>query len=75
MERRFYFTGTNNLNLGTGTVTPNASRQVTANGGTLTVGGIIGGGAVNLTKAGRRYAYLDRRQHFYRFDNFQRRIY
>ncbi|HRG10625.1 MAG TPA: autotransporter-associated beta strand repeat-containing protein, partial [Cyclobacteriaceae bacterium] len=33
----FAFTGTQNLNLGTGAVTPNASRQVTVNGGELTV--------------------------------------
>ena len=31
----FAFTGTQNLNLGTGAVTPNASRQITVNGGTL----------------------------------------
>src|SRR5207248_991422 len=48
----FAFTGTKDLNLGTGAVTPNASRQLSVNGGTLTVGGVIGGGAVNLTKAG-----------------------
>ena len=48
----FTFTGANDLNLGTGAVTPNASRQVTVNGSTLTVGGVIGGGAINLTKAG-----------------------
>jgi autotransporter-associated beta strand protein len=48
----FSFTGTQNLNLGTGSVTPNASRQVTVNGGELTVGGIIGGGAIGITKLG-----------------------
>ena len=47
----FAFTGTKDLNLGAGAVTPNASRQVTVNGGTLTVGGIIGG-SISLTKAG-----------------------
>lgn len=41
-----------NLNLGTGAVTPNASRQVTVSQNNLTVGGAIGGGAVTLTKAG-----------------------
>jgi autotransporter-associated beta strand protein len=48
----FNFVGTQDLNLGTGAVTPNASRMVTVSGGTLTVGGPIGGGAVSLTKAG-----------------------
>jgi autotransporter-associated beta strand protein len=48
----FTFTGTKDLNLGTGAVTPNASRQVTVNGGNLTVGGVIAGGAISLTKAG-----------------------
>lgn len=48
----FAFTGTKDLNLGTGAVTMSASRVVTVNGGTLTVGGAVGGGAVSLTKAG-----------------------
>ncbi|NBV53831.1 MAG: hypothetical protein EBR83_10005, partial [Verrucomicrobia bacterium] len=48
----FAFTGTNSLSLGVGAVTPSASRTVTINGGTLQVGGIIGGGAISLTKAG-----------------------
>jgi hypothetical protein len=48
----FAFTGTQNLNLGTGGVTPSASRQVTVNGGELTVGGVIGGGAIGITKLG-----------------------
>jgi autotransporter-associated beta strand protein len=48
----FVFTGTRSLNLGTGAVTPNASRQVTVSANTLTVGGVIGGGAITLTKAG-----------------------
>jgi len=47
----FVFTGTNDLNLGTGAVTLGASPTVTVNGGTLTVGGVIGGG-FGLTKAG-----------------------
>ncbi|MGD0089335.1 MAG: autotransporter-associated beta strand repeat-containing protein, partial [Planctomycetota bacterium] len=46
------FTGTNSLDLGAGAVTPNASRIVTVSASTLTVGGAIGGGAINLTKAG-----------------------
>src|SRR5262249_45126646 len=46
------FVGTNNLNLGTGAVTPNANRVVTVGASTLTVGGVIGGGAISLTKAG-----------------------
>jgi len=50
----FTFTGTGDIDLGTGAVAMSATRQVTANGGTLTVGGIIGdgGGAFGLTKAG-----------------------
>ncbi len=42
----------NNLNLGTGPVTPNASRQINVSANTLTVGGVIGGGAIALTKTG-----------------------
>ena len=48
----FTFTGTRSLNLGNGVVTPNANRQLTINGNTLTVGGAIGGGAISLTKLG-----------------------
>ena len=49
----FTFGGTNPLNLGPGTVTVNANRQITVNGaGALTVGGSFNGGAYNLTKAG-----------------------
>ncbi|MCX7002206.1 MAG: autotransporter-associated beta strand repeat-containing protein [bacterium] len=48
----FTFTGTRNLNLGSGAVTPNANRIVTVTAGTLAVGGAIGGGAISLTKAG-----------------------
>ncbi|MCX6245729.1 MAG: autotransporter-associated beta strand repeat-containing protein [Bacteroidetes bacterium] len=48
----FTYTGTDDLNLGTGAVSMNASRQVTTNGGTLTVGGVISGSGFGLTKAG-----------------------
>ena len=48
----FAFAGPNNLNLGTGNVVMNASRIVTVNAGTLTVGGIISGATFGLTKAG-----------------------
>jgi fibronectin-binding autotransporter adhesin len=48
----FAFTGTKDLNLGTGAVTMNASRIVTVNGGNLTVGGAISGTGDGLTKAG-----------------------
>ncbi|MCE2994785.1 MAG: autotransporter-associated beta strand repeat-containing protein, partial [Flammeovirgaceae bacterium] len=48
----FTFTGTQNLNLGTGAITPNANRLVTVNAGILTVNGAIGGGAVSITKGG-----------------------
>ena len=47
----FTFVGTQNLNLGTGAVTPNANRQVTVTANTLTVGGVIGG-TFNLSKMG-----------------------
>jgi autotransporter-associated beta strand protein len=52
----FAFTGTNSLNLGTGTVSLGSTvgnRTVTANASTLTIGGIISNGtATGLTKAG-----------------------
>ncbi len=48
----FAFTGTHNLNLGIGAVTLSANRQVTVNGGILTVGGGISGDTFTLTKAG-----------------------
>jgi autotransporter-associated beta strand protein len=48
----FAFTGTNNLNLGTGAVAMNASRTVTVNAGNLTVGGSISGSGFGLTKNG-----------------------
>ena len=48
----FTFTGTNDLNLGTGAITMNASRTVTVNAGNLTVGGVISGIGFRLTKAG-----------------------
>lgn len=41
-----------NLNLGTGAVTPSTSRQINVSANTLTVGGVIGGGAISLTKTG-----------------------
>ena len=48
------FTGSNDLNMGTGAVTINANRTVTITAGTLTVGGGIGqsGGTRTLTKNG-----------------------
>jgi autotransporter-associated beta strand protein len=50
----FSFTGTNDLNMGTGAVTLGATRTVTVTNGNLTVGGIIGdGGNVRgIIKAG-----------------------
>ena len=48
----FSFTGTNSLNLGTGTVTMNADRQITVTNNTLTIGGAISQGTRSLTKAG-----------------------
>jgi len=46
------FTGSQNLNLGTGAVTMDASRSVTVSANTLTVGGAIGGAGFGLTKRG-----------------------
>jgi fibronectin-binding autotransporter adhesin len=54
----FTFTGTQNLNLGTGAVTLGGNRQVTVNAGTLTVGGAISGSGLSLTKAGAGVLYL-----------------
>jgi autotransporter-associated beta strand protein len=48
----FGFTGTNTLNLGTGAVTMSASRTITTNASTLTVGGSISGSGFGITKAG-----------------------
>jgi autotransporter-associated beta strand protein len=48
----FAFTGSQNLNLGTGAVTTSAARTVTVNSGNLTVGGNISGSSFKLTKAG-----------------------
>lgn len=48
----FAFSGTNNLNLGTGAVALTADRTVTTNGKTLTVGGVISGATFGITKAG-----------------------
>jgi len=48
----FGFTGTNDLNLGTGAVTMSATRTVTVNAGNLTIGGDISGAGFGLTKAG-----------------------
>jgi autotransporter-associated beta strand protein len=47
----FTFTGTDDLNLGTGNVSLGSSRQVTVSDNTLTVGGVISG-AHGLTKLG-----------------------
>jgi autotransporter-associated beta strand protein len=48
----FTFSGTNNLNLGAGAVSLSASRQVTTNANTLTIGGVINDNTKSLTKAG-----------------------
>jgi fibronectin-binding autotransporter adhesin len=58
LNGNFTFTGTNNLNFGTGAVTlgtsAGASRQITASANTLTIGGVISNGttANSLIKAG-----------------------
>jgi autotransporter-associated beta strand protein len=41
-----------NLNLGSGAVTPSASRQINVSANALIVGGVIGGGDISLTKTG-----------------------
>jgi autotransporter-associated beta strand protein len=48
----FTFTGTNSLNLGTGAVTLGSNRSVTVTAGTLTLGGTLNNGSLNLSKAG-----------------------
>jgi LPXTG-site transpeptidase (sortase) family protein len=48
----FTFTGTNNLNLGTGAVTLSANRTVTITANTLTIGGTVSPNTVDLTKTG-----------------------
>ena len=48
----FAFAGTNSLNLGSGIVTMNATRTVTVSDKTLTIGGIISGNGLGLTKSG-----------------------
>ena len=48
----FAFAGTNDLDLGTGAVILNAAHTVTVAANNLTVGGVIGGNAFALTKAG-----------------------
>jgi autotransporter-associated beta strand protein len=48
----FAFTGARSLNLGTGAVAMNASREVTVIANTLTVGGVISGNTFGLTKLG-----------------------
>ena len=48
----FTFAGTNDLNLGTGSVSMNASRMITVNSANLTVGGAISGTGFGLTKSG-----------------------
>ena len=53
------FLGTNDLNLGAGNVSMNASRTVTVDANSLTVGGVISGVNFNLTKAGAGTLVLD----------------
>ncbi|CAN5381710.1 hypothetical protein BH11PLA2_BH11PLA2_49220 [soil metagenome] len=48
----FAFIGTRDLNTGTGSITMNANRTVTASNNTLTVGGEISGTGFSLTKNG-----------------------
>jgi autotransporter-associated beta strand protein len=47
-----FFTGTNSLHLGTGAVTMNANRQINVTANTLTIGGDLTQGNLNLTKTG-----------------------
>ena len=48
----FYFAGSQNLNLGTGSVTLSANTAITVSNNTLEVDGAISGSAKSLTKAG-----------------------
>jgi autotransporter-associated beta strand protein len=48
----FVFTGTKDLNLGTGAVLMSANRSLTVSSGNLTIGGNISGAGFGLTKAG-----------------------
>ena len=48
----FIFTGSNSLNLGSGAVGLQESRQITVTASTLTIGGIISGSGLGLTKLG-----------------------
>ncbi len=48
----FTFIGTESLNLGTGAVTMGGNRTIDVSANNLTIGGVIGGGAVDLTKLG-----------------------
>jgi len=48
----FGFNGPGDLNLGTGAVTVSANRIITVTAGSLSVGGVVGGGAFTLTKSG-----------------------
>jgi autotransporter-associated beta strand protein len=48
----FTFVGTNDLNLGAGAVTMDASRTITVSASNLTVGGAISGSGFSLTKNG-----------------------
>jgi len=48
----FTFAGTNDLNLGNGAVAMNATRSITVAAGNLTVGGVISGSGLGLTKNG-----------------------
>ncbi|MFM8530749.1 MAG: beta strand repeat-containing protein, partial [Ilumatobacteraceae bacterium] len=51
LNGNFTFAGPNDLNLGTGAITPNATRTITLTAGTLTMGANIGG-TFGLTTAG-----------------------
>ncbi len=48
----FTFTGSADLNMGTGAVAMSASRVITTNGSTFTAGGIVSGTGMSLTKNG-----------------------
>lgn len=48
----FTFTGTNSLNLGTGTITMNGDRTITISGSTLTIGGALSETTRSFIKAG-----------------------
>ena len=59
----FAFAGSNNLNLGSGTVTMSSSRTVTVASDNLTVGGVIERRRLQPDQGGARHVDAHRRRH------------